>query len=119
MNSNLTDNHDDIKSLLDRTWEPLSLDLEKRLLQIPTQVQPASISQDDKLVLVLNSLLVIWGLGLIYAFKDVIGHGMLGFSTQIMEFGSALPTVMVHPGFIVIGISILGITWLKFDLDFG
>lgn len=117
MKPDLMDGHDKIESMLDKSWETMPTHLEKQLLAVPIQLQSVSASLNDKLALALNSLLVAWALGLIYFFKDLISLGLSDLSTHVVELGGQLPTVMTHPAFLVLGIGVLGVTWLIFDLD--
>jgi hypothetical protein len=118
MKPDLMDGHDKIESMLDKGWETMPTHLEKRLLAVPIQLQSVAVSPYDKFAFALNSLLVVWALGLIYFFKDLISLGTANISIHVVELGALLPFVMTHPGFLVLGIGILGVTWWSFDLDF-
>lgn len=112
-----TDHQDALKSLMAKAWEDPPEDLQQNLLAIPAKAGRRRISTLDPLASVLNTLLILWGVGLGVTFWEPIESSLLTFSRSILGLSGQSPHLLSQPilGLIALGVVVMGWIWLDLD----
>ncbi|MBT4033154.1 MAG: hypothetical protein HOB84_00015 [Candidatus Marinimicrobia bacterium] len=108
---------DVIDALLDKSWENPPAHLKQQLMAIPTQITVAQIRPLDRITLFLNTVLILWGVGLVMYFWVPL-HQMLGsFAQGLLGFGASSPQFLAHPivGQIVFTCLLFGWVWMDME----
>ena len=116
MKPKMQKNKDQIFSILNDGWESLPQDLENSLYQIPIQHQQKSAKITEKIILLLNTILLVWGLGIIYQFSSQIIFISNMVSDFFMRLGGYSNVLIDQPLFIFLILGMLGLAWLNSEL---
>jgi len=105
---------DIIDTLLQSSWENPPDQLKYQLRAIPTKIAMVHNRYLDRLNLILNAILIFWGLGLSMLFWNPLEKLIAYYSGLLMDYSSLTPQFLAHPlmGIIALGCLIAGWIWL-------
>ncbi len=108
---------DVIDNLLGKTWETPPAHLENQLRAIPQQLALEESRNPDRLSLILNAILLFWGMGLIMYFWSHLDKMMTYFSTQILGVSALSPQILSQPvvGLIILAFLLVGWVWMDIE----
>ena len=108
---------DVIDDLLDNSWENPPAHLEQQLMAIPTQITVAQYRPLDRITLFLNTVLILWGVGMGLYFWGPLNHmlgsiiqGIIGVSISSLQF-------LNHPIAGLIALTGLLFGWVWMDME--
>ncbi len=108
---------DVIDTLLDKSWENPPAHLERQLMAIPTQNAVTAIRPLDRITLFLNTILILWGVGLGMYFWVPLNHSLGSFAQGMLGFSTSSPQILAHPivGIIVLTCLLFGLVWMDME----
>ena len=110
------ENQDPVFAQIEDTWEPLPEHLQVRLGEIPASVSFARRHSYERIIHILNSILVLWSLGLLLTFRNTLFPWIERLTSSFIEVGVFSNQVFTHPLFIFLILGGLGVGWLKLEL---
>ena len=112
-----TNQQDVIDTLLDKAWEIPPSHLEQQLMAIPTQIVLAQNRQLDRISIFLNSILMLWGAGMLMFFWTPVRAMLSTFTQGALGVSALSPQMLMHPivGIIVLVILLFGWVWVDME----
>jgi len=108
-------NEDIIDNLLEKSWENPSARLEHQLMIIPAQVSLGQNRYFDRITLLLNTILLGWGVGLIVFFWTPLDKMIVSITRDILGFGVSAVQFSAHPVVALIVLASLVVGWVLTD----
>jgi len=104
---------DALDCLMLNTWEAPPLELMDELMDIPGGVTPSRVRRSDRVGLLLNNILVLWGAGMIAAFWQPLESMFKEVSRVLLEVGVRSPAMLSHPALAITlsGVLLVALFW--------
>ena len=117
MRPNNSNKLDAIDALLENSWENPPAHFEQQLMEIPSQILLTQNRRLDQISLLLNSILMLWGTGMVLFFWTPLNGMLASLSQGVMGFSALSPQLLMHPivGFIALTCLVLGWVWLDME----
>ncbi len=111
------DSQDGIDKLLEKSWEDPPAHLEHQLLAIPASLNPEKLFFMDRFALMLNTILILWGAGMLIYFWRPIEVSILTISRTILSYGIQFPELLSQPFMVIVVFVFILVGWAWLDLD--
>ncbi len=117
MRPDISKKQDVIDELLDKSWENLPAHLEHQLMAITSQNDFAHNRQLDRISLILNSILMLWGVSLVSFFWTPLKGLLASLSQGVVGFSILSPQLLMHPIVGLIALTCLLFGWVWIDTE--
>ncbi|MBT3631715.1 MAG: hypothetical protein HOB84_10855 [Candidatus Marinimicrobia bacterium] len=108
---------DVIDAVLDKSWENPPAHMEQQLMAIPSQIVLTQNRQLDRISIILNSILMFWGVGLGIFFWSPLERLVNLFSQNVLGVSASVPQMLMHPLIGIITLTCLLFGWVLMDME--